>query len=114
MGNKFTAQVRLTHHYVDSCASMDDWGDSFEFEEVFRNPLTPGNGYDDLGSVRVTIQGDASKPAADQMKALYSTLGYGGCSHEYDCCGCYSQSVSQLKQRSPGLFTAILSTGRNY
>lgn len=113
MAHKFTAQERLTHTYVDSCSHLDQWGDDFTFTEYPSQPVSNGNGYDDRGSIRFLVKGDEEIDQQRQQRVLRDHYSYGGCTHEYDCCGCASVSayVTPVK---PGLFSVLLNESRNY
>ena len=113
MPRTFTAEVRLTHTYIDQYSHLDQWGEPYTFTEYTPKRVSEGNGYDDRGKVKFLVKGNSHLDSDPQMKALRSYYGYSGCTHEYDCCGCASVSASVSKVR-PGLFSVLLHETRNY
>ena len=107
------AYARTSHHYIDEFKHLD--GEKF----VAKVRLTPpkrtaeGNGYDDGGSWVQYLRVPRNVDKKELATALRHTMGYSGCTHEYDCCGCASYYVSA---KSTGSRTMKVTTNvsRNY
>jgi hypothetical protein len=70
-------------------------------------------GYESFkGSYTVIVSGDA--PAAFVCEAIRDTFGGSSCTHDYDCCGCWSSHVYDVKLVEPGIFEFSRSGSRNY
>ena len=57
---------------------------------------------------------DKSLSLGEVAPAIRDTLTYSGCRHEYDCCGCWSTRVTDVKRVGRGRFSVLLSRSRNY
>lgn len=113
MMKEFIAEIRKTHSYVDSCSSMDSWGESFRFKMLAGKQTIKPKGFDDGGTHRYRIIGSKKLSQKKQAQALHDTLSHHGCTHEYDCCGCASHYVT-ITRIKPGLFSASIKTSFNY
>ena len=88
------AYARTSHRYIDEYKHLD--GERF----VATVHLTPrkqtaeGNGYDEGGRYVQYLRVPRGVDSSSLRQALRDTMGYSGCTHEYDCCGCASTYVS--------------------
>jgi hypothetical protein len=55
--------------------------------------VTEPTDYDDGGVVTFRVIAPASYAAVDIRRAIRDSFTRGGCSHEYDCCGCAHNTV---------------------
>jgi hypothetical protein len=113
MATKQFIEERLTSRYVDSCSHLDQWGQSFEIKVLGDKLLDEGNGYDVGPTTRFRVIGPKGADQKVLQRTISQNMSYGGCSHEHDCCGCWSASASVTKVRK-GVFSVLLSTSRNY
>lgn len=104
---------RLTHKYISQYDHLDEWGDPMRFKILGRKFVEEGNGYDYLGAYRMRVIGSKKLDQDLQAQAIAQNMGYSGCTHEYDCCGCHSVSARVKKVRR-GVFSVLISTSRNY
>jgi len=87
------AYARTSHRYIDEYKHLD--GERF----VATVRLTPpkvtdeGEGFDDGPTYVQFLRVPRNVDVNDLRQALYDTMSYHGCTHEYDCCGCASRSV---------------------
>lgn len=113
MASNIIATIRMTRHYVDSCSHLDKWGREYRFKMLQGRQIRPPDGYDDGGSCLVRVIGSKTLNQDAQANALRDTLGYGGCAHEHDCCGCKSVHAQVTKVKR-GIFSVLLRTSYNY
>lgn len=104
---------RLTRRYNDDHAYLDEWQDLGRVKLLAHREVDPGNGFDDTGSYLVHAVAPAGLNPRDVRRALRDSMSYGGCSHEYDCCGCPS-AYAKVRQITPRTFSILVRTGRNY
>ena len=107
------ARLRLTHRYIDDYSHMDKWGKHFGFKVLGGKVIEQGNGYDYLGAIKHRIIGSKTLDQDAQAQALRDYFSHHGCSHEWDCCGCTSQTA-RVRRIKPGIFSMLISTSRNY
>ena len=113
MAQKITADVRLTHSYIDQYSHLDQWETGFKFKVLGGVQVEEGNGYDYLGAVKHRVTGSKSLNQDKQVRALRDYFSHHGCSHERDCCGCVSTRTKVTKVK-PGIFSVLISQSRNY
>lgn len=114
MAHTFKANERLTNHYNDDYAHLDQWSDRrFTFKILGGRQTENGNGFDYDGSMLYRVIGDKRLNQKAQERALYDSLSHHGCSHEYDCCECQSTTAS-IRRVGRGIFSVLLSYSRNY
>ena len=107
------AYARISHRYIDEYKHLD--GERF----VATVRLTPrkqtreGNGYDDKGTYVQYLRVPRNVAKKDLAQALRDTMGYSGCTHEYDCCGCSSYYVS-VKSTGSRTMQVVTNVSRNY
>lgn len=75
--------------------------------------VTEDTGYDDAGSVVYRVIGSKHIDARLQADALRAHFHYDHCTHEWDCCGCYSQ-YARVKPIGRGVFSVLIRGSRNY
>lgn len=113
MATKFTAEVRLTHTYIDDYSHMDKWGQAFKFKALASKVVDEGNGYDETGNELIRVIGDKKADQELQARTLASHYSHYGCTHQYDCCGCHGQSASVRKVKR-GVFSVFIHHYRDY
>lgn len=107
------AYARTSHQYIDEYKHLD----SERFVAKVR--LTPpkrtieSNGYDDGGAWVQYLRVPRNVNKKDLALALRHTMGYSGCTHDYDCCGCASYYVS-VQLTSPRKMMVRTSVSFNY
>ena len=105
--------TRKSHTY----ASGWDWLDQWEFVGTAR--ITPpkvvreGNAFDFAGVALQWAQLPAGVDAAAAAQAIVDTLSVSNCRHEYDCCGCLSQTATIVRRNRRRLLVRT-SAWRNY
>jgi hypothetical protein len=97
-----TLSVRLTRRYVGTYKHLDEWRDIGGYE-VLETRTKHVDDADVTAPARTTIVvaikcDDPDESDAIIRKALYDTFTHEGCHHEYDCCGCRSFSVTNIKR----------------
>lgn len=112
------AGKRLTHKYKDRWAHLDEWDESnptiikvlkgkhlhdYQRDERDGKPVS----YYDMSDAGTTVFNVVvKKPKGldkdEVYRALADNMNYGGCSHEHDCCGCGSGSISYSTMRRTG------------
>jgi hypothetical protein len=115
----FTLSIRKTQTYVDSYRHLDQ-EDPVATAVVLQT------------SSQITDEEDMCQPTrivkliqiTDHVKGSYGcieqairdTMSHRGCGHEYDCCGCWSHSVSEvLRLKHDNMqFIVIQHASRNY
>jgi hypothetical protein len=105
--------ARLTHKWADHCSNRDEWTDSIPVKLLQGVLLSEGKSYDEGSTVRYRVIGPKNVDQKMLKKAIRDTFSTGGCSHEYDCCGCPS-TYATVKKARKGIFTAIVKTSYNY
>lgn len=118
-------ELRKTHKYVGTYQHEDSW--DYLGTVVTQQYSSQGTDDEDpceptrimkLVSVQLDNR-DHSKPLwtdAQIMQALKDTFTRVGCSHEHDCCGCWSHLVTEVLplKLAPYTYVLILSASRNY
>ena len=107
------AYARTSHRYIDKYKHLD--GEKFVATVRLTAPkmTSEGNGYDDMGRYVQYLRTPRNVDKKELAQALRDTLGYHGCTHEYDCCGCASHYVS-VKLAGPRTMRVVTSVSRNY
>lgn len=107
------AYARTSHRYIDEFKHLD----SERFVATVR--LTPrkmtaeGDGYDSGGTYVQYLRVPLGVNTKDLERALHDTMGYTGCTHDYDCCGCASSYIS-TKLVAPRKMMVRTSVSFNY
>jgi hypothetical protein len=88
-----TLQIRTTGRYNLEYSHLDDWREIGTVSEVTRSPRVFGD--DELGDsctqyVIVKVERGPGVNDDEVRRALKDTFSYSNCSHEHDCCGCWS------------------------
>lgn len=110
-----TLSKRLTHTYVGTCSHLDKWEDIGLYKEMARNQISKDDENPEettVYEVAVYVESDKSKKEIED--ALYSEFTSHGCSHDYDCCGCWSFYASEIKYIDQGTWRLKVSASRNY
>jgi hypothetical protein len=113
MAQKITAQLRVTHRYVDECSHLDKWGKTFTFKLLEGRMTREGKDYTDAGTMAYRAIGSKTADQKQQAQALRDTFNYHGCTHEHDCCGCISRTA-RVRKVKPGIFSIRVTGSRNY
>ncbi len=114
--------IRKTHKYVGTYQHEDDWENIGTAYELACRTLKPSESDEEdyceplrtLIQVKVrTYAGE--NPSLQQIKrALRDTYTQSGCHHEYDCCGCRSYHVDNVRRRRDGTFCVTVDSSRNF
>lgn len=118
-------QLRKTHQYVGSWQHEDKWDhlgtvSTLQYSSICTDAEDPCEPTRIMKLVKVSLdQRDHSKPLwtdAQIKQALRDTFTRSGCSHEHDCCGCWSHHVSEVLPlaRRTGEYVLIMHASRNY
>ena len=107
------AYARTSHRYIDEYKHLD--GEKFVATVRLTAPkmVDEGNGYDDRGRYVQYLRVPRNVAKKDLAQALRDTLGYSGCTHDYDCCGCVSRYVS-VTQTAARTMRVTTNVSRNY
>ena len=73
-----------------------------------------GNDYDDCGTTVYRLIAPNTMRGTDLSQAIRDTMRTGGCSHDYDCCGCASSYASEVRRISQREYNVVVRTTRNY
>lgn len=107
------AYARTSNRYIDKYKHLD--GERF----VATVRLTPrklveeSTGYDSGGTYVQYLRVPLGVNTKDLQRALRDTMGYTGCTHSYDCCGCASSYVS-TELVAPRRMRVTTSVSYNY
>lgn len=84
---------RTSNRYIDKYKYLD--GEEFVATVRLTAPrvVDEGNSYDAGNTYVQYLRVPRSVDVKALRQALRDTLGYHGCTHEWDCCGCASSSV---------------------
>lgn len=85
----------------------------YRFKSLRGTRWNCGNGYDDGPTDSWRVIGSKTLSQRDQLRALYASLAYDRCHHDYDCCGCPGSHVS-IRKLKPGVFWVHCKTTFNY
>lgn len=114
-------RVRNTRAYVGTYQHLDDWTDIGRFiQTASGDVLQPGDADDICEPHTLVLTGlvELDQPVDDETvaQALRDTFTSEGCGHEYDCCGCRSFRVGDVKRCSEELplWTLLVHSSRNY
>jgi|GEM_PF-3490676 len=112
-----TLSVRKTNKYVGTWAHLDEWEDIGTAEIIERNaevqdhedPCEPT-----LIQMLLRVTTNEPKDNEAVKLAIMDTFSRHGCSHEYDCCGCWSTTVTNVHSMGGGFFLVTQTASRNY
>ena len=113
MAQVIKLEERLTSRYVDSYRHMDQWGREFTFKVLPAKMVEERFGYDEGNITHMRVIGSKTIDQNAQIRVLHQNMGYSGCSHEYDCCGCASVHTD-IKKVKRGIFSVLLTVSKNY
>ncbi|MFN5745581.1 MAG: hypothetical protein ACK443_05780 [Methylococcaceae bacterium] len=100
MKKTFPAQHRLTHRYKPAFSYMDEWQTyPGEFHLLKQTVLKVGD-WDESTTVLYRVVAPKGMDPRTVRRCLSETFTRGGCSHDYDCCGCSFSSAYPIKQIS--------------
>jgi hypothetical protein len=112
-------EIRLSHSYVGTWKHLDRWhsiGSAVEIgteelprEEDLEDPCDPQS-----HRVFLKVATDDPQPARRIKGAIIDVYTSHGCDHEYDCCGCRSFSCDEVKHEGGPIWSAVVSSSRNY
>ena len=81
--------------------------------ESHRDVIWDGSGYERSYETGVImVSGDA--PADQIEQGMRDTMSGSRCTHEYDCCGCWSTGFNSIERIEPGFFAYEITGSRNY
>lgn len=115
--------IRKTNKYVGTYRHMDEWEDIGTIEPLGQRLVSVDD--EDPCEYTVTekvvrIRCDEVQPTERIEQALRDTYTSRGCAHEYDCCGCWSTHVTDVKDQFPSatgttrIYAVTMSSSRNY
>lgn len=94
MNNIINLESRLSHGYRDGWSSLDEWQTIGTAKVLARRNLRDKGEGSLSWTERVVVSRDTLAAGIETVeRAIGSTLSYGGCRHEHDCCGCVSVSA---------------------
>lgn len=107
------AYARTSHRYIDQYKHLD--GERFVASVRLTAPkvVDEGNHFDTGPTYVQYLRVPRNVSAQDLRQALYDTMSYHGCTHEWDCCGCASRSVF-TKLIAPRRLKVTTSISYNY
>jgi hypothetical protein len=126
------AGKRLTHKYKANYAHLDQWDESnpaiikvlkgkrlTEWERQQRQREDPRKSYIDASDAgmsyfNVVVKSPKGLTANEVYRALVDNMNYGGCSHDFDCCGCGSGYVSTVRRTGRNEWYVEMEHTRNY
>jgi hypothetical protein len=111
--NIVNAYARTSNRYIDEYKHLD--GERFvaTVRLTPRKQVEEGNGYDSGGTYVQYLRVPLGVDTGSLRQALRDTMGYSGCTHEYDCCGCASRYVS-TKMLTPRKMRVTTHVSYNY
>jgi hypothetical protein len=95
--------IRITNKHKDAYGHLDQEEriGSIETLQIVKRRVDEelGESGSNLLFIRIQLDENPCFPIYRQMikDAIYNTYSYHGCEHEYDCCGCISQTVNHMK-----------------
>lgn len=113
MATIINLEVRKTRRYVDTCSHLDDWEPVGRAKVMPQRLVREGNGLDDQGTYLLHAWIPAGQDPELSRRALADHFTSEGCTHEYDCCGCWSMSAS-VKRVTRRAFAVRIEYRRNY
>ena len=133
---------RLTRGYVGSWQHLDQWEKVADMDEIGQRelprteeemqdpcePVTrevfvvvtlPSDGklqeeWEKLNGGVMKVDGYLDWIRHKIIRALHDTYTKHGCSHEHDCCGCWSYYVRNAKRVTGDLWRVVVFASRNY
>jgi hypothetical protein len=107
------AYRRTSHRYIDAYKHLD--GEEFVATVKLTPPrmIRAAEDFDDGGSYVQFMRVPRNVNLQALRQALRDTMGYHGCTHEYDCCGCASRSV-RTRLVAPRKLRVTTSISYNY
>jgi hypothetical protein len=115
-----TMQFRLTHKYRDGYSYLDEYEDAARLELIACEMSRDNeDGCDETSRqtyvYRLISVEDGYKNKLKRM--FYSHLGGSSCTHDYDCCGCWTYRVNSVRRIHLGnvvLYKVEVNGSRNY
>jgi hypothetical protein len=117
---EFPAQYRITSRYKPAFSYMDEWVDLYGHNadpKMFRALSIRTTFVEDYEDTFLrTFRFKAPKDVSDKECRLIirDHLWTGGCSHDYDCCGCRSAYPTSIKKVGKRDWIATQSSSRNF
>ncbi len=107
------AYRRLTNRYIDQYMHLDETEFVATVKLTAPRVVEEGNGFDTGATFQQYLRVPRGVDVKALRQALRDTMGYHGCTHEYDCCGCASYSVF-TKLVAPRKLQVTSSVSYNY
>lgn len=115
-------EIRKTHKYVGTWKHLDQWetiGTAYELgSRDIKQPEGDEQDYCEprrtLIHVKVKPLEGESIPLQEIKRALRDAYTSHDCAHEYDCCGCRSYYVQDVRKRVDGTFCVTVDSSRNF
>lgn len=100
----YSLKMKLTDKYVGTHSYLDEWQQFGKI--VFINSRQHKNNEYETGSQTMIVQVLPFEEVTEEQihKCLHDVFTSRGCSHEYDCCGCKSQTVSKVYHLYDGFY----------
>lgn len=111
----YSLKLKITDKYVGTCSYLDEW-QHFGRIELIGSRQNKKNEYESGSQVmlvRILPDPDKSVTTEQLEKCLHDAFTSVGCAHEYDCCGCVSQTVSKVWHMYDNVYFLKVSWYRN-
>lgn len=107
-----TLEIRKTRSYVGTWRHLDEWEDVGEFDVVGEwTTLQMDNAEESTERVKIVCV--ACDDVELAVRALRDEFSSYGCSHDYDCCGCWSHYAEAFHLKEDR-YAVIVNSRRNY
>lgn len=116
MTTTHTLSLRKTHKYVGTYRDLDKWEDIGTVTELASATIhVDEEDPCETTVTRIFVCAECPEPRTDAEieNALHDVYSSHGCAHEYDCCGCWSTSVVEVKKHG-AIHEVVTSSSRNY
>lgn len=119
VARSYTLSIRKTPTYRDAWRHLDNeqvvaTAVTLQESSVTTDDEDPCEPTRTIRLIEVTDHVDGDKPTI--IAAIRDTMSHSGCTHDWDCCGCWHTSVSEILPLTynPRQFVVILNSSRNY
>lgn len=113
----FSGYIRRTFRYSPTFSGLDEHTYVGEFRVLSSRVTHESDDMEQTTTRIVTVRVPRSVRSAPLAigAAIRNEFARGGCTHEYDCCGCWHGGVvGKIRHTKGDEYTALVSYSRNY
>ena len=114
---KGALEIRTTKKYRDGWSHLDEWAFLGRFELISAYHTHDYDGCDETSETTLAYMVESDIDAGAATEAIEAMETRSGCTHDYDCCGCwhYSADVTEIVTLGKyNIFHCVVKGSRNY